>query len=162
MSSHFEVDTSVTSGIVTTQYYGEKFQPDLVERELDIRISINPPQSVRESNIENIILHFKVEKVSMTELAGDSEDTIGLIDSVDDYVEYLDTEQTIVYKNFTILNSTDFKVIYLSRSVSSTNVEQQKLDVMPGFRLQWWYTGAAELKPDSSYQDAKLTKHFVR
>ena len=67
--------------------------------------------------------------------------------------------KTIVYKNFAILNFTN---VFLERSVSSEDVEQQKLDVMPGFRLQWWYTGAAELKPDSLYQDAKLTKYFVR
>ena len=57
VSPHFEVDTSATSGVITTQYYGEKFQSDLVEREHNIRISVKyPPQSVRENNDRNIIL----------------------------------------------------------------------------------------------------------
>ena len=153
---HFEVNTRANSGVITTQYYREKFQPDLVDSKLDIQINVYPPKSVTENNN---ILHLKVEKASMTELAD------GSIDRVDIKYEYfLDPEQTIVYKNFTI-HSSDYTTpvgVHLSRSVSSWDVELQKLDVMPGFRLSWWYTGATEVIPDSFYEDEKLTKHFVR
>ena len=47
-------------GVIFTQYYGEKYQPDLVERKLQYSIFVYPP----ESN-ENVTLHFKVEKVLM-------------------------------------------------------------------------------------------------
>ena len=152
----YDVSTSATSGVVTTQHYGEKFRSDLVEKKLFYQITIFPPQDT------NIVLHFKVEKISMTELAGDSIDKADIIINQDGLIINLDADQTIAYTNFTILNSNDIKAVHLTRSVSSGDVEQQKLDVMPGFRLQWWYTGAAEAVPDPNYKDEKLTKHFVR
>ena len=98
----------------------------------------------------------------MTELAGDSIDRVDIKQDQDYFPESLDSEQTIAYKSFTILRSNDVKHVQYWRSVSSEDVEQQKLDVMPGFRLHWWYTRAAELVPDSFYQEEKLVKQFVR
>ena len=128
----------------------------MVEKKLFYQISVRPP------NDTNILLHLKVEKVSMTELAGDSIDRVDIKQDQDYFPESLDSEQTIAYKSFTILRSNDVKHVQYWRSVSSEDVEQQKLDVMPGFRLHWWYTGAAEVVPDDYNKDKALTKHFVR
>ena len=40
---------------------------------------------------------------------------------------------------------------------------QVKLDVMPGFRFSWWYSGA-EFEPEtqSAYRNYDLNKEFVR
>ena len=56
-----DIKTSATSGVFTTQYYGKKFQPLLVERKLGYLVTVEYPKSVT--------LNFKLEKVSMTGLA---------------------------------------------------------------------------------------------
>ena len=146
--------TGATSGVVTTQYYGEQFNSELVERKLVYKVSVYPPESVKGN--ENVTLHFKMEKVSMTGLAWNSKDRI--------YMgrEVLDAEQTISYRNFSLYHG-EYRFIKLFRDVNSEDVETQKLDLMPGFRLTWWYTGTgAEVKPDNKYKDEDTTKQFVR
>ena len=90
----FYIVTSATSGVVTTQYYGELFRPDLVERKLYYKVDVNPPKSVK--NNENVTLHFKLEKVSMTGLASGRRN----IDHIDG-LGNLDADQTTAYTNFT-------------------------------------------------------------
>ena len=70
-----------------------------------------------------------------------------------------DADRTTVYTNFTPPGYS--RDMILSRDVSSEDVETQKLDVMPGFRLSWWYSGA-EVTPDNNYKDEDMTKQFVR
>ena len=49
------------------------------------------------------------------------------------------------------------------RDVTSEDIELLQLDVMPGFRLSWWYTGAEVTPaPDHKYKDEEITKHLVR
>ena len=71
----------------------------------------------------------------------------------------LDADQTIFNTNST----PPAQNIYISftRDVSSEDVETQKLDVMPGFRSSWWYTGA-EVTPDPFVKDKAITKQFLR
>ena len=146
---NFWIHTSATSGVVTTQYYGEQFQPDLVERNLWYDISVYPPENVKSA--ENMTLHFKLEKVSMKGLAGDSYDTYMLGSD-------LSTIQTTAYSNFTpptLVGNT------LYRNVMFDQVKQQKLDVMPGFKLSWWYTGG-NVTPVSQFKNEEMTKQLVR
>ncbi len=144
------IHTSATSGVVTTQHYGDQFKPELVERKLYYQVNVYPPESVL--NNENVTLHFKVEKVSMTGL--DSMDTAN-IEGLGD----LDADQKTAYTNFT--PPIYFRSMSLYRRVSSEGVETQKLDVMPGFKFSWWYSGA-EVTPDNRYNDDEITKQFVR
>ena len=76
----------------------------------------------------------------------------------------LDADQTTAYTNFTPpADWTDNKYMRLTRHVSSEDVETQNLNLMPGFRFSWWYTGV-EVTPadDKLYKDTELTKLFVR
>ena len=41
------------------------------------------------------------------------------------------------------------------------DVETQKLDVIPGLKFTWWYTGV-EVTPNNKYKDEDINKHFVR
>ena len=72
-----------------------------------------------------------------------------------------DADQTIVLKNYTPPDVETGTFIKLSRDVSSEEVEAQKLDVMPGFRFSWWYTGL-KIPPDNTFKDDELNKYFVR
>ena len=60
-----QIYTSAPSGVVSTQYYGENFRPELVERKLEYMVTVKPPKKIR----KNVKLHFKLEKISMSGLA---------------------------------------------------------------------------------------------
>ena len=146
------ISTSATSGVVNTQHYGEKFRPELEERKLYYKVYVYPPDSVK--NNENVTLHFKVEKISLSGLASGSKDIV--------YIHYttdLEADQTTAFTNFT--PPVRYRVMRLHRDVSSEDVETQRLDFMPGFRFSWWYSGA-EVTPDKKYKDEDLTKQFFR
>ena len=150
---NFYINTAATSGVVTTQYYGEQFTPELVERKLWYNVNVYPPESVM--NNTNVTLHFKVEQVSMTELAKDSKDTVSIDRVPDDQMT----------ANFTppgpdSYSPFPYRSVKLSRDVSSEDVESQRLDVMPGFRFSWWYSGA-EVTPDNRFKDEKMTKYNI-
>ena len=158
---NYHVHTSASSGVVSTQYYGEPFRPELVERKLHYNVGIYPPLNARED--ENVTLHFKVERVSMnmTGLTKGSWEDFGMIGH-DLNDQRLDADQTTVYANFTAPAKS--KSIMLSRKISSEDVEAQKLAVMPGFRLTWWFSGR-EMAPHAEFKDnyySKLNKHFTR
>ena len=148
---NIRIYTSASSGVVTTQHYGEQFRPKLVERKLWYDVNVYPPESVMDN--ENATLHFKVEKLSMTGLASGSRDTVSM-EGHD-----LDADETTVYTNFTPPDT--YRQMTLQQDVSSEDVETQKLDLMPGFKLSWWYSGA-DVTPDNQYEDDEITKQFVR
>ena len=158
---NYNLPTSASSGVVSTQYYGEPFRPELVERKLHYNVGIYPPLNARED--ENVTLHFKVERVSMnmTGLTKGSWEDFGMIGH-DLNDQRLDADQTTVYANFTA--PAESKSIQLDRKMSSEDVEAQKLAVMPGFRLTWWFSGR-EMAPHAEFKDnyySKLNKHFTR
>ena len=71
----------------------------------------------------------------------------------------LDANLTYAYRNFTPPRYQ--RKLRLSREVSNEDVDQMKMEMMPGFRFSWWYTGAG-VTPDPKYKDKQITKHFVR
>ena len=156
------IESSATSGVVTTQYYGEKFRPELVERKLYYMVRVNPPKSLQYSSNFNVTMHFKVEKVSMTGLVRQSLAVPGK-DSIDrvwvDNFGFLEFGQTTAYQNY--IPCCSLRFIALRRDVSSEDVGTQKLKLMPGFRFSWWYTGA-EFTPDNKYKDNEINRQFVR
>ena len=154
-----DISTSATSGVVTTQHYGEKFKPELVKRKLYYKVDVYPPESVLYN--ENVTLHFKVEKLSMKGLASSSKDTVR-IGSIFDHTN-LNADEKITIKKFTPPGSAlgSSQSILLSRDVSSDDVETQKLKMMPGFIVRWWYSGMW-ITPDNKYKENDITKHFVR
>ena len=130
-----------------------------VERKPRYTIYVYPPESVKDN--ENVTLHFNVEKLSMTGLASGSRDKV-LMSGLGN----LEADQTTAYTNFTPPGvERDLSYMTLSRIVSSEDIEKQKLDYMPGFRLSWWYTGAKVI-PVNEYkyreENKKYKKQLVR
>ena len=151
---YIDVETMATSGVVTTEYYGEQYQPNLVERNIEYTVSVSPPHSLRAN--ENVTLHFKLEKVSMK---GFPHTEFLFIDGRENGL--IDDNLTTVYKNWTPPGKDH--VLSLERYwISEEEVNQQRLEVMPGFRLSWWYTGVANVKPDDRYKYYEHNKLFVR
>ena len=149
---NIEIHTSATTGVVTTKHYKEQFMPELVERKLLYTVYVYLPESVMGN--ENVTLHFKVEKISMTRLAEGRWDTLDMGENT------LNSDQSIAYTNFTPPGEF-WRSNQLSRDVSLEDVETQRLDLMPGFRFRWWYTGA-EATPDKTFEDDEISKQFVR
>ena len=89
----------------------------------------------------------------MTELARGSRDRARL------HSRDIDAFLTTAYRNFTPPRFQ--RKFELFRDVSSEDVDKMELEMMPGFRFSWWYTGA-EVTPDPKYKDEQITKHFVR
>ena len=88
------IETAATSGTFTSKHFGEKFKADLVEKKARYSITLKPPRSIE--NFENVTLHLKLEKISMTGLKLSEKDEISVFG--------LDTSNsglTKFYKNFT-------------------------------------------------------------
>ena len=49
----------------------------------------------------------------------------------------------------------------LTRNVEVQDVKNQKLDVMPGFRVTWYYSGM-KVEQVAKYANEDITKAFVR
>ena len=76
---------------------------------------------------------------------------------------WLNADLTTAYKNFTppggILVERFMK---LARKVNSGDIKTQSLDLMPGFRFSWWYSGAKVTPENRDKQTTNNNKHFVR
>ena len=146
--------TSATSGVVTTQYFRDQYQPSLVERKVMSAVVVYPPEAVR--NNTNVTLHFNLEKVSMTGLTSgyDNAAVSGRV---------LEAGLTSVTVNFTPpAGAKGYRLAQLSRYISEdlTNIEMES---MPGFRLSWHYSGLGDnVTPDSRFSDFQENKLFIR
>ena len=169
-SQYFEykVSTSATSGVFTTQYYGESYNPSLVDDKQDYVINVFPPRSIRYS--ENVTLHFKLEKLSLPVLGGYDEFVIS--DDSTDKV-FVAKKLKIIDKSYTPPVSKGLKGIQwidTRREVSDREIAEANLKLMPGFKLSWYYTGM-DFNPDplldfpiwkNNDKYSKNNKNFIR
>ena len=137
------------SGSIKTQYFGDKYDPDKIDRKLLYGIWIYPPAHV--VNNPNFTLTLMIEKLSMT-VSGDSKDIIRVGE-----VEYPD--QNFVVQNFTAPDS--YIIIQLQRDVAEAEVDANgNLPSMPGFSVKWSYN--EDINPDSKYIRKRKTMEFIR
>ena len=140
--SRFEyiVNTAASSGTIATKHFGDKFDADKVETKLWYRVHVFPPDSVR--NNTNVTLHLDIEKVSLKDLTN-GHDTLN--------VEYTTVETSQKSFNFSPPAGGSWGIIYgfkdgayymeLERHALPGDVRKQKLNLMPGFRFTWHYSG---------------------
>ena len=145
--------TSATSGTISTKYFGEKLKPHLVEKKINYQVQIHAPESVSKS--KNSTLHIKIEKVQIKGLKSSSKDRFSM--------DSISSENTTFYRTFSPPTPNGYRYISLNREIDSEDLKTVKMDMMPGFKLSWWYTGA-ELKPERKYLNTALnqTKLFIR
>ena len=143
------IETTATSGVVTTQYFGEQYQPSLVERKVDYQVLIFPPESVR--NNSNVTLHLNLEKVSMTDLSNGWDKTKVFPGS------YLDAGLTSASFNFTPPGVA--RVLLNRDQIVEKDLTNIELESMPGFQLSWYYTGLGDnMTPDSKFSGLQPTQ----
>ena len=171
----YDVYTSATSGHISTQHFGEKFDTHKVARNIAYKINIKPPPGARNSvtdqqnfftfeNLDedatcndnneesNFTLHIEIEKISMKDLSGKDILVVG-----DNYPA---PEVMNTFCNITELGDT-FVSTRLERDVTLDDVKKQRLDAMPGFSINWYYLGL-EAEPWAEYHDSPESLPFVR
>ena len=146
----YNIYTSATTGNFKTQYFGDKYDPDKIERKLYHMMKIYPPAHVVKN--PNYTLTLEIEKVNM-KVSGDSRDYM----SVDWNI--LDSDQNNVVLNFTAPD--EYIYIELWRNVKSKEIETNiNLETMPGFSIRWSYN--EYVTPDEKYMNDVLHKEFKR
>ena len=143
------VYTAASSGSVTTQYFGEEFDAEKVETDINYYVYVYPPASVW--NNTNVTLHLDIEKVTLQDLSSGG-DTL--------YVEWIIMETSHMTYNYT--PPTPYtNGITLGRAALPGDVKKQNLDMMPGFRVKWHYSGM-EVEPRAKYRYDPSTMAFIR
>ena len=138
--TRFEVETYATSGTVSTKYFGEDFQPELLEKNVMYQFYLWTPEIVWDN--PNVTLHLDLEKVSFLEL------------SEKDSYEEVSVYGFMIPPEMTTFNYTSRKgsgpgnyrnptfEVGLERNIVLENLDLMNQEKMPGFRLKWYYTGA--------------------
>ena len=152
----YKLDTSAASGVIFTQYFGEQFQPNLLNKDrYKFDIYLYPTESIK--NNENITLHITVQKVSMQ-----------ISTKLSTSIEELKVDGKLLEdkKSFTFQYKPPgkFKNIYYRRQLHYSNIEdlsEIEMDLMPGFKLSWHYTGAP-FQSDQKYLNDKMTRNLRR
>ena len=143
---NFSIWTSAKSGLISTQYYGDKFNSSKVEENIKIGITFV-------GTGENNTILVEAEKITIKEHS--DRDKITASSSFED----LHVER----RNFTskITLGTDKKeFVLLDRDVSKEEILDVILELMPGFKLQWHSMTKVQSEP--YYKSDFRTKEFVR
>ena len=153
----YNMITAAASGEITSQYFGDKFKPELVERNVIYKVDFRVPESAK--NKTNVAIHWSLEKVQMTELSSmDSYDDISLYGAYNSKDErFFNYTKTGPFEGFVRFDYEHSRYVH-----DTENLESMKLDVMPGFKLRWHYTGYEVFSETLSYISSRQNVEFVR
>lgn len=124
-NSHF-LDSSALSGVVTTEFFGDTFQEDKIEKKASHQVTVSPPENLILD--ENITLHLKVE---IERIAGHSGEQM--------YITPGFYQLELNDANFNVSPPVQYSFSF-QRDISSDKLSKVKMDIMPGFRISWHYT----------------------
>ena len=138
---NYNVETYATSGNISTQYFGEKFNSDKVDGHILILMKVYVPKSVKGD--KNVTLMLDITKK-----------TIWLNDEMKHNCKYIDDDLTHWSKNINPPLTSSCSTISFQRK-NTRNMD----DMMTGFRFIWNYD--RQLKPETNYNSV-TTMGFVR
>ena len=135
------MNTAATYGSISTQHFGDKFDADKVDTYLRYEVRVHPPHSVKYN--PNVTLHFQTEKLLLKELSSGEDELSG------------------GQKDYTPPKFSSYSITS-TRNVIQADVRKQKLDLMPGFKITWYYSGnsSIEVEPEAIFYNSN--KAFVR
>ena len=152
----YPVRTYAISGNISTQYFGDKWNTDNVEGRISIDIILYVPESIKTFD-NSTILVLNIEKIGLKKVYLKDELTIKCPIKCS-------AERSIYshYKrNITKPGKDRTYYIELERDVSNKNIRNLKQDLMPGFRITWYYN--KKVMPQNKYSHYEYaTKEFVR
>ena len=146
------IQTHALYGTISTKHFGEKFEPDKVEKNIQYYLTVYPPKSIKD-NI-NVTLHLEIQKISLIDLSTGQDKFFFMSDQIIADERHL---------NKTFNPPGTYKYMQLYRKVSWKDLKAMNLKQMPGLRLKWYYTGM-EVQPVPYFinmNDTK-TKSFIR
>ena len=150
-SLKWTAQTSALSGLVYTNNFGEEFNLKKVQRTVTFLFKVFPPKTVGID--QNATLHFEIEKLQVPL------DSIGTQDMYESSDGNLDLYESKFHLNFTPPFS-QYKFIKLSRKFFESDILSGKINIMPGFKFKWYYTG--NVQPQAKFQNDEKTVQFIR
>jgi len=174
----YSIDTSAPSGVITSKYFGEKYNPSLFDKNLQYIIRVWPSKSIRYN--ENVTLHLEIERWSFPE-SGVSYDSFYLPNSLaeeekkvfnesfsppargdpksaDSYNLVGDSCRNYPYndpckdkKTWHRMETDLLRQFRAYRSVTNKEIYEANLQMMPGFRLSWYYSGI-DIDPEPLFE----------
>ena len=166
----YSIDTSAPSGVITSQYFGEKYNPNLVEDRLQYHIRVWPFKSIRYN--ENVTLHFKIERLSFPQSgssydnfylpsslmeekqkflnesfsppAGGDPKSAGSYNLVGDFCRTDSSNENDPCKDSQTWHRMEndlCRKFWNFRKISAKERSEANLQMVPGFRVSWNYSG---------------------
>ena len=132
----YNLITAAAAGEITTQYSGDEYKSELVERNVLYKMSFFPPENAK--NKTTVSIHWNIEKISMKQFSDyDSTDELLVIGApVPPDEQFFNLSKSGPFEGYTRF------VLEHERWIHDTeDLEFMNLDLMPGFRLRWYYTG---------------------
>ena len=120
------VDSSALSGVVTTEYFGDEFQKDMIEKHVYYVVNVVPPKNLIN---ENMTLHLKVEMVRIAGYDGEKMFQPG----------FNELKQNKAY--FTVSPPVN-QTFQFKRNIKLEELSKVKMEKMPGFKISWHYTSS--------------------
>ena len=154
----YVIDTYATSGSITTQYFGEKFDADKLELDILYKLRLMVPDSIISN--PNASIHFTIQKVTIQNLKSGRDNLFvgGL--NFNDYNEFkaISKPYTKEYLN----EKCQCYIIYLDRKVSREDIVNIKTDQMPGWNISWYYTGLGKAEAVDKLKNVPNNHQFLR
>ena len=113
--------TKATSGIISTQYFGDNFDTNKIQEHFRYAINIGPP--LQQKDNPNITLYIEVEK--------------NILGTFDTFFSSSEDSVTTLLKELSPPKSGHSYL--LSRKISPEEINELQENLMPGFRLKWYY-----------------------
>ena len=119
-----------------------------------------PPTSVQKN--PNVTLHFVIENILMKDLTTghDALSINGRNYTSAAHDDMGNTAYNIMSRNYTPPGS--YQSIWFNRLVLLEDIKKQKFELMPGFKLTWYYIGTRKIEPDPIFSKEPITDAFVR
>ena len=155
----YVINTYATTGSITTQYFGEKFDVDKLELDINYKLRLMVPDSIISN--PNASIHFTIEKVTMQNLKRGRDNLFvgGL--NFNDYNEFKASRKPFTRKYLD--DKCQCYEIFLNRKVSKEDVVSSvKLDQMPGWNISWYYTGLGKAEFLDQIEKSSTNHQFVR
>ena len=127
----YYIETKATSGTISTQYFENKFDIDKVEKNHVKGVDFYPPDDFQ--NDSSVTLHFEINRNTIQGV----DNSVGILYHVDD----TRNSYTLNYTPPGLMHHLD-----LSRKVAKSDLLDLDMDLMPGFRVKWYYS--EDLEPD--------------
>ena len=147
--------TSATRGVISTKNFGEKInEKSFSMKSYEYTIEILTPKKIK--NNKNVTLHLRLE---FNQMIGGESKYIQQVLNVGGNIVGNKQEQTSIYHFKLELRSSN--VINYIFSGSITESDYGGTQLMPGFRVRWWYSGA-EAVPEREYLNSMKTQNLRR